>query len=92
MNTNSLNAYRSLIEPNLTNMELEVFVKIKEFQPISCAELAEKIGRLPHQISGRFTGLKEKQKIKVFDRIKIGKTNHDRYMVVPKEVKQLELF
>lgn len=63
MNSNSLLAYATTVEPNLTKREAWVLEALEEIAPASCEDVANHLGVFPHTISGRFTGLKNKGKI-----------------------------
>lgn len=69
MNQLSLTAYFSRVEPTLTRREKEVLEVIEEIFPVTCEGVARHMGKFPHQISGRFTGLKKKNQIRVVDEV-----------------------
>lgn len=66
----SIDNYLTIVEPKLTKREEWVLEAIEELYPVSAEIVAEHLGVYPNQISGRFTGLKNKGKIlKVFERV-----------------------
>lgn len=60
MNSNSLLAYATTVEPNLTKREAWVLEALEEIAPASCEDVANHLGVPVNVISGRFTGLKKK--------------------------------
>lgn len=77
MHVNSLDAYRKMILPELTVREMECFIALKELNEATVSEVAVYMNTFPHCISGRFTALKEKNKIRTIGIKKIGRSRHD---------------
>ena len=65
MNQLSLEVYRNEVKPKLTEREQWVLEALEELQPASCEQVAEYLKVPVNVISGRFTGLKKKEKITV---------------------------
>lgn len=59
----SLMNWRTVVEPNLTKRETQVLEAIEELAPATAEMVASHLGVPEHTISGRFSGLKKKQKI-----------------------------
>lgn len=55
--------YFGVVKPNLTNREQWVLEAIEELAPCTAEMVAEHYGVGVNVVSGRFTGLKKKQKI-----------------------------
>lgn len=61
----SIDNYFSEVEPKLTNKESWVLEAIEELYPCTSEMVAEHYGVGINKISGRFTGLRNKGKIKI---------------------------
>jgi predicted transcriptional regulator len=66
----SLEAFLQL---DLTESQQQVLETIQAYGPITIEETADRLGKYPNHISGRFGELQEKDQIKV-----IGKTENSR--------------
>jgi len=63
---------------SLKGDQKEVKEIIEEHGPITCEQVAEKMGKYPHQISGRFSELREDKDIIEITGVKDG---HRQYQV-----------
>jgi len=81
----SLLAYRG-IEPNLTKREEQVLEVIDELGTACINDVAKAMNVYPNSISGRFTGLKRKDKIEFVERrVMPGRTTKADYYQVKGE-------
>ena len=60
----SLEAYMEK-KPELEGDRQKIFETIQTYGPVTLEEVADRLGKYPHTISGRFTELREKNLIEV---------------------------
>lgn len=65
MNQISIDNYLTVVKPKLTERESWVLTAIEDLYPCSAEMVAEHYGVGINKVSGRFTGLKNKGKIKL---------------------------
>jgi len=75
----SLQAFQQKKEDgSLKGDRKQVYELIKQHGPITCEQVAEKMGKYPHQISGRFSELREDKDVIEITGIEDG---HRQYQV-----------
>ncbi len=75
----SITNYVEIVEPTLSKREMEVLDVFKTIAPCTCYDVSRKMGVGINVISGRFTGLRKKGKIKEVDVVKVGRSTHGVY-------------
>lgn len=63
MNENSLLAYYTEVQPQLTEREQEVLDALQFLKIATMHQIADHLNRPVHAVSGRFTALKKKERI-----------------------------
>lgn len=85
MNPISVQNYRELVEPNVAERHIKIFKLIAQHPDgIHSKEICEILGKLPHQISGRFTELVKLDLIIVDRIVKVGKSNYGVWILTEK--------